>query len=311
MIKRRNILLTSLGLLGIAIFLLLDPNTRAAQAQGAILYVAPGGDCGGASPCYATIQGAVDAASNGDTIKVAQGTYTSIGSMVVYINKALAVRGGYATSDWSTSNPDARPTVIDAENVPGRRGVYVDGTGVSAITLSELTIQRGNAQNSNGGGIYVITGTVVVQNSKVLDSTATGYPTGQGGGVYVGGGSVTLSGNTFQGNSVSYHGGAVAIVDGNLSISNNTFQSNGATNGPGDFYGGGGLYIGDGSATVSGNSFVSNWTGSYGGAIYIAKGKAILSNNSIQTNSAGFGGGGVFVDHRGAVVTMNTNTCNV
>jgi pectin methylesterase-like acyl-CoA thioesterase len=81
--KRRNILFISLSLLGIAVFLLLDPNTRAAQAQGTILHVAPGGDCGGASPCYATIQAAVDAASNGDTIKVAQGTYTSIGSMVV------------------------------------------------------------------------------------------------------------------------------------------------------------------------------------------------------------------------------------
>jgi hypothetical protein len=37
-------------------------------------YVAPGGDCGPVDPCHETIQEAVNAAVNGDIIKVAQGT---------------------------------------------------------------------------------------------------------------------------------------------------------------------------------------------------------------------------------------------
>jgi hypothetical protein len=36
-------------------------------------YVTPGGDCGGSTPCYGAIQAAVDAASNGDIVKVSQG----------------------------------------------------------------------------------------------------------------------------------------------------------------------------------------------------------------------------------------------
>jgi hypothetical protein len=63
-------------------------------------YVAPGGTCGSVSPCHETIQGAVDADVNGDIIKVAQGTYTSVLSNVVVISKGVSVLGGYSTSDW-------------------------------------------------------------------------------------------------------------------------------------------------------------------------------------------------------------------
>jgi hypothetical protein len=36
------------------------------RADPGELYVAPGGDCGGASPCYDNVQAAVDAAAEGD-----------------------------------------------------------------------------------------------------------------------------------------------------------------------------------------------------------------------------------------------------
>jgi hypothetical protein len=84
----------------------------------------------------------VDAASDGDTVKVAQGVYTtSMAFQVVYVNKAITLTGGFTSTDWFHSYPLTQPTVIDAENVVRRRGVYVDGTGVPTITLSGLTIQ--------------------------------------------------------------------------------------------------------------------------------------------------------------------------
>ncbi len=95
-----------------------------AHADGGILYVGVGGNCGGATPCYATIQDAIDAAAGGDTLKVAQGTYTSEALQVVYIDKGLTIIGGFDISDWAISSPVARPTVIDAGNFTGRRGVY-------------------------------------------------------------------------------------------------------------------------------------------------------------------------------------------
>jgi hypothetical protein len=45
------------------------------HASADILYVAPGGSCGVATPCYGTVQEAVDHALPGDEIRVAEGLY--------------------------------------------------------------------------------------------------------------------------------------------------------------------------------------------------------------------------------------------
>ena len=272
------------------------------QAQGATTHhVAPGGDCGGASPCYATIQAAVDAASDEDTIKVAQGVYTSTGFQVVYINKAITLTGGYTTTNWANSYPFTQPTVIDGENVARRRGVYIDGTGVATLTLEGLTIQQGYAQDTNGGGVYILTGTVMVRESQVLSNTATGsYPNGRGGGVYVQNGTVALSASNFQGNSAS-RGGGVSVANGTVTLTGNTFQSNSAASGGYDL--GGGVYVREGTVTLTGNTFQSNSADEYGGGVSVetygkdySEGIVTLAGNTFQSNSAGERGGGVHME---------------
>ena len=130
-----------------------------ADVDAAVLYVAPGGNCGGASPCYASVQGALDAAADGDTIKVAQGAYTSTGAQVARVEKAVTLAGGYSITNWTTPYPDTQPSVLDAEGAD-RRGIYVDGTGLGPIILSGLTVQGGAPQAAGedpplGGGIYI------------------------------------------------------------------------------------------------------------------------------------------------------------
>ena len=220
--------------LPVALFLLLliwlagtAPKLNAEPLAPATHYVAPGGDCGGAAPCYATIQAAVDAAPDGDTIKVAQGTYRSSDLQVVYINRAITLAGGYSTTDWLDSHPDTQPSVIDAENVPGRRGIRLGVVGTAIVVIEGLTIQNGFAV-SQGGGIFITDGTVQLRQLVVRNSTAgSGNPTG--GGIKVLNGDVSVDNCTIEGNSAgpsSGQGGGIYIEDGRLLVKNSVFRQN-------------------------------------------------------------------------------------
>ena len=96
-------------LFAFALFCLLAGERAQAHAEAnTVRYVASGGDCGGAMPCYATVQAAVDAACAGDEIRAAAGTYTDLSvrpradgaltdvvTQVVYISQTITLRGGY------------------------------------------------------------------------------------------------------------------------------------------------------------------------------------------------------------------------
>ncbi len=59
-----------------------------------IVYVNQGdGTCGGNSPCYTSIQQAIDAANTGTAIRIAQGTYDE--SFVLNESKSLTLQGGW------------------------------------------------------------------------------------------------------------------------------------------------------------------------------------------------------------------------
>ncbi|MCG6881146.1 MAG: S8 family serine peptidase [Deltaproteobacteria bacterium] len=63
------------------------------QGSGSTLYVNSTGNCSGKTPCYSTLQQAINAANSGDTIKIAGGT---LGEDVTLNNgKALKLKGGY------------------------------------------------------------------------------------------------------------------------------------------------------------------------------------------------------------------------
>jgi len=58
-----------------------------------ILYVSIGGDCGDKTPCYDSIQEAIDAASTGSVILIAEGIYDE--SLVLSESKVLILQGGW------------------------------------------------------------------------------------------------------------------------------------------------------------------------------------------------------------------------
>ena len=305
-------------------FLQVTGETDTALAQGDTYYVSVSENCGGAVPCYTSIQSAVDAALDGDTIKITQGVYTSTGFQVVYINKAITVTGGYIINNWVSNYPITQPTVIDAENIPRRRGVYIDGTSMLTITLDGLTILNGYAENANGGGIYILSGTIILQDNRIANNTAPDHLRG-GGGVSIAGGTISLHNNLFEENSCNSAGGGLLIEGGLVTLEGNVFQSNDSGSRGGglmikggvvDLVGntiisngadiGGGILLDGGILTATGNSFKSNTSDQSGGGVYTDHGISTFTGNDFRGNNAANNGGGIAIESDNATLTYNS-----
>ena len=331
---RRLLISTAIGMgLVMLVGLLTLPGdvSRNVHAQGAdkvgTYYVAPGGNCGGAAPCYSTIQAAVDAADHpDDVVKVAAGTYTDVHArpkndfltngnvvQVVYVNKTVTIRGGYTTANGFADppDPDANPTILDAQGQG--RGVYISGD-ISPIveglrvTGGDATGLGGNVwidsfDEDAGGGIYIYRASATISNCKMYSNTAStgiGYSMGWGGGVHIVRSSATLIGNKIVSNTacmtyVGFGGGVAIWWDShNATLIDNTIQGNLASTYSGN---GGGLSIRYSDAILLGNTVISNTaaTGSTysmsGHGVEVVECATILNGNIIAGND----GNGVYL----------------
>jgi hypothetical protein len=130
----------------------------ATPAKAAVRYIAPTGSdtascTSPTSPCRTLQYAITQSAASGDEIRLAGGTYSgagacsAIGSSAVacILNKQLTVRGGYSTSDWTTSLPTLNLTIIDGQNL--RRGLVVERTSgtapVASLVLENLEVRNG------------------------------------------------------------------------------------------------------------------------------------------------------------------------
>jgi uncharacterized repeat protein (TIGR01451 family) len=201
---------------------------------------------------YTTVQAAVDAASDGDTIKVAQGTYidNDADNYVVEISKSLTIQGGYSVSDWAIPNPDGNPTILDGGNSD-----QVVRIAAGNPTIEGFRIWRGNAVQ--GAGVYIAGGSPVVRRNRIYGNGTAGS---SGGGVYVADGSPVLENNLIYGNTAT-DGGGVYVAAGSAAMRYNTFYNNTASDGAG-------LYLASGTPVVSASIVVSNTASGSGGGIY-------------------------------------------
>lgn len=200
---------------------------------------------------FTTIQAAVDAASAGDIILVAGGTYISTSAEVVLINPSknfsgVKMYGGYEGTEVLTSADlklDERDLVTNASIIDGqttRRGISISGF-VGGHSLSEETLLDGftiqNGRSSNGAGLFIgANGSTnispVIRNTRFLNNQTTGT----GGSVYLGIFSVTTTQLIFDKvlfkNNAGSIGGAMYSIgdhgDLNYTVINSIFDGNSA-----------------------------------------------------------------------------------
>lgn len=216
--------------------------------------------------CYATISAAVSAASDGDTITVAAGTYNES----VVINKQLTIKG-------AKTGVDPRPSVGSARSAGGVGESVVVGSSSHAFSIKadNVTID-GFSATVTGAGTDAIKASstqtnVTVTNNIVYNATDEGIQL-EGGTNY------TVSNNYVLnpvGDGITLS--TYAIYKGeNMVISNNDIS--GSTSEHGSIYLYGTQYV-----TISGNVIDTRSAGIALGTVYEPVRNITIKNNTINT----------------------------
>ncbi|MHC4529809.1 MAG: hypothetical protein ACYS29_18205, partial [Planctomycetota bacterium] len=226
---------------------------------------------------YPTIQAAIDAADDNDTIIVAQGTYYE---NIDFGGKSIAV----ISTDPNDPNVVA-DTIIDAS---GSGTVVTFPNDANAVcVLAGFTITDGNS-SGNGGGILCRSGAIGINNCIITGNSAAG----NGGGIASEWADLTIAGCTFsqnmaygsgifsggggiftESNSAAQEGGGVATDYNSVTLTNCTFSGNSAVLG-------GGMNNSHWGATAANCVFSSNLADRGGGicSYYLHLGDLTLSN---------------------------------
>jgi parallel beta-helix repeat protein len=254
----------------------------------------------------ATIQGAINAATAGQSVLVLPGTYTE---RINFNGKAITVAstdgpaattidGGLAGTVVTFSSGEGATSVLQGFTIT-RGTSNFEGAGI-LVSSSSPTI-RGNIIDSNQGcqgiGIGIAFGAPVIQNNTISNNIQSTCSGGQGGGISSRGGSPKILNNLIFGNHLDPggDGGGIGLNGAAAVISGNTIRNNRA------FNDGGGISMSnDSPANVIENLVYGNVSSNgNGGGIFAGvpsgdRGPFIISN-TVYGNSA-LSGAAIFVD---------------
>jgi len=227
---------------------------------------------------FHNIQAAIDHSYYGDTIIIADGTYTGIGNRNIdFHGRAITVR--------SENGPET--CIIDSQG-QGRVFYFHSGESQSSV-LDGLTITNGYVTNTHGAGIYCTHSSPMVMNCIFKNNTAYPATTGVmafGGGMYVDYGSPTVTNCVFSQNSGGWGGGMCNSTGSGTIMKNCVFSKNSTQRL------GGGMFNSSGNPNITNCVFSENSGGS-GGAIYNSRCSPTFTNCMLSGNSASYDGGGM------------------
>jgi len=186
-----------------------------------------------------------------------------------------------------------------ASNVGGGIDMQYDSFDKAVNTVEIHGGTFSNNEAKNGAGIYVPGGTVTMTGGTFSGNKASN----RGAGIFTGGGTFTITNGTFSKNIADDNGGGIYMLNGNIEMSNGSFIENSAENG-------GAAYVDGGNFTIHHGVFNKNsatgltedktnraQTNGSGGAIFISgddSTKLIMESGEMNENTANNDGGAIY-----------------
>ena len=199
---------------------------------------------------HSTIQGAIDASGDRDTILVAPGTYEE---NINYNGKNIVI-GSYALL-YGSSETFIVQTVIDG-NGSGSVVTLNSGEDSSAV-LYGFTVQNGNAEM--GGGIFIESSEPTLEHLLIKNNNAE-----YGGGVYARYEAEPVFNSVVIENNTAGQGGGMRFRDDSNAWINDCSIIGNVSDGKG-----GGIYCNNADPSVSGTMIAFNSAGDAGDAVYL------------------------------------------
>jgi pectin methylesterase-like acyl-CoA thioesterase len=114
---------------------------------------------GGTGGCFASIQAAVNAATTGTTINVSAGTY--------FENVTINQQEKPKKLTLTLVGAGAGSTIADRSGLGS-----VFNVGKTSLTLTGMTIQKGNAGTGGGGGVSATKAAITIDNCVIAGNQA-------------------------------------------------------------------------------------------------------------------------------------------
>ncbi len=266
------------------------------DSRAAIHYVKPNGTGTGASWEEAgPLQATVNAATAGDEVWVAAGTYRSTQNPVLIMKGGVALYGGFAGMEESVEQRDwiANPAVIDGESV---RGCV---RGADNARLDGFTVTNGK-WTAIGGGM-----SNDAVSPAVANCTFFGNWGGFGGAIYNNNASPVITDCVFSNNYSDWDGGGMYNKMSSPEVSGCLFSGNTSLRR------GGGMYNSAALPEVSDCIFVENSSVVSGGGMYNEESAPMVSHCHFEGNSSERGGGMYICEESVPTVSYCTFNLNV
>jgi hypothetical protein len=171
--------------------------------------------------------------------------------------------------------------------------VQVNSGGTLRMKTGSLITGNTTTNPFSGGGVYVHGGTFTMSGGAVSGNTTNISNDGGGAGVYVHGGSFTMSGGAVSGNTSSASatpwGGGVYVDGGSFTMSGGAVSGNTTTTDSTSSSYGGGVYVNEGTFTMSGGAVTENTSSasqnSYGGGVSVNDDGAFMLSGGVVSGN--------------------------